>query len=493
MTKKQNEIELRLDLVDKIVKLNNLAGKDLFYFTKNIIGFNDLSIKTHRPLCKFLTDSKLKNKKLVLLPRGSFKTSICTISYPIYKLLNFNPNLRFLISSDTYDNAKKCLFKIKNILEENQKVKLLYGDQVGQRWREDEIDIKSRVIKQKEPSISCGSQDVTRVGQHYDVIILDDIITDVNTQTKEQMIKTIEYFKSLFSILEPNGEMIIVGTRWTYNSNELYQYIIENLSNEFEIMVRSAINEKGELFFEERLGKEVLETFKKLQGSYMFSAQYMNNPVSPEDKLFRNIKEYQSFNEIPKDLYITITIDPAISLDTKGDYTGIIVCGTDSRECIYVLEALNLKVSATDLIDTIFYLNDKWKPNAIGLEVVAYQKSLKYFLESDELKRGKFLPLVELKTDTRKSKFLRIQALQPYFERGQIIIKEDMKELKEQLETFPKSSHDDLLDALSYQLQIISKPIQEIVELKDPMEDYIDKKMSGYAVLNPRIEEEFDI
>ncbi|MCX7716490.1 MAG: phage terminase large subunit [Endomicrobia bacterium] len=478
-----------VDLLERLVKrwVEN-SYKSLYYFIKVILGFKDLKYNTHYRLCKMLEGGG--SNKLILLPRGSFKTTIIAIGYSLWYILFRNRDARILIVSDTFNNAVKIIFKIKNIVETNDKLKLLFGDLRGKRWREDEIDLSVRSVYSKEPSICCGTQDVTRVGQHYDVIICDDIVTDVNTQTEEQMRKTVEYFKSLYSILEPGGIMIVNGTRWSYNRYELYQYILDNLRSEFEIYVEKAIRDDGSLFFPERLGKERLAELLKLMGSYQFASQYLNNPVSPEEKVFRRYELFDDINSVlSKKLSIAITIDPAISLSNTADYTGIVVSGMDDAENIYVLDAIRVKYLPDKLIDTIFYLKKRWNADYVGIETVAFQKSLKYYLEQEELKRGTSLGLMELRADTTKTKFMRILSIQPYLERGQMKVYSRLKDLIEELDNYPKSTHDDLVDALAYQLQVLLPPLVDKdsgLVVNDEYNKYIELKKCGKAVKPPK-------
>lgn len=481
MENKADKIEYLLD------SWYNKSRKSLYYFCKVILGFKDLRYRTHSELCLYLEREDLKNK-LVLMPRGTFKTTIGVIGYSIWKKLFRNPDLRILISSDTYANAIKSLFEIKQICETNEKLKLLFGNLIGKRWREDEIDFSVKRRYSKEPCITVGSQDVTRVGQHYDLIILDDIVTDVNTQTEEQMKKTVEYFRSLYSILEPDGEMLVIGTRWSYNRWELYQYILDNLRDNFkEVLIKKAIDDNGELFFPERLSKEKLNELLRLQGSYLFSSQYLNTPVNFDEQLFKKVITFDRLDEVSRDLSITMTVDPAIGLDEGNDYTGIVVCGMDGKQDIYVLDALRMRVRPNELIDTLFYLKRKWGVKFTGIETVAFQKALKYFIDQEEQRRGINLGIIELKTDTRKSKFSRILGLQPFIERGQLKVYSKLTELLEELYSYPRSPHDDLVDALSYQLQIIAPPPPEEAEIvvQDDWDRYIEAKKMGKAVKPP--------
>jgi len=52
------------------------------------------------------------------------------------------------------------------------------------------------------------------------------------------------------------------------------------------------------------------------------------------------------------------------------------------------------------------------------------------------------------------SKESRIGQLQPRFEAGALFIKKGMTDLRDQMVSFPRATHDDILDALAYVLQI---------------------------------------
>lgn len=59
-----------------------------------------------------------------------------------------------------------------------------------------------RVTSKKEPSIEASGIDVTKNGMHYDLIIFDDLHSEVNTQTKDQIDKAINHFKLAYSLLD---------------------------------------------------------------------------------------------------------------------------------------------------------------------------------------------------------------------------------------------------------------------------------------------------
>ena len=82
-----------------------LCERSLFYLTNWALGYPDLTEETHKEVCRFFQNESIK-RKISLLPRGSFKTTIGTIANSIQRILR-NPDIRILIFSETYNQAKK--------------------------------------------------------------------------------------------------------------------------------------------------------------------------------------------------------------------------------------------------------------------------------------------------------------------------------------------------------------------------------------------------
>ena len=168
----------------------------LYHFARNTLGFDKLSVKPHADLADFITNSgkyegRLSNKwKLILLPRGTYKTTVASQAYPLWLLLR-DPNTRILLDSETYAKSVVTLRSIKGLLATNERLRGIHGDltqpcsdqarafckQAARlRWNEDEIILGSRTnFALKEPSIAVGGLDIVRVGMHYDIVIADDL------------------------------------------------------------------------------------------------------------------------------------------------------------------------------------------------------------------------------------------------------------------------------------------------------------------------------
>jgi len=89
---------------------------------------------------------------------------------------------------------------------------------------------------------------------------------------------------------------------------------------------------------------------------------------------------------------------------------------------------------------------DSLSRTILSVETIAYQEFFKDVLKKEALKVGIFLNIKEYKNFVAKD--LRLQSLAPLIQDETILIYKDDDLLLEELLTYPKSAHDDLLDAL---------------------------------------------
>jgi len=390
------------------IPLAKQAGADLtdslFDFAKIVLGYDLIEESVHYDLCEFMCDrytdygEPIKNWKLILMPRGTFKTTVALEAFAIQQII-LNPNIRILISTENFSNSKFYLGKIKKQFESNELLRSLYGDFVNNTgWREDQITVAQRNINAKEPTIMCGGVEKTITGFHYDLIIADDIVTPNNIGTIDQINKVINYYKDFNNLLDKTKpcRVILIGTRW--NFNDLYQHIIDNEYTNFNIFIRQAYNSDGTLFFPKILPEVELDRLRLSMGNYLFSCNYLNNPVDKEHAKFKQewIKYYSDKQVKPTDIAcphlsemnVYTTIDPAISERIEGDFSGIITVGVDYDNNKFVLETKRLKVNPFELINEIFEVYKRFKPLTIGIEMAVFQKVLKYWLQLEMAKRN---------------------------------------------------------------------------------------------------------
>lgn len=186
----------------------------LGYHKDDDLGFYDLN-KDLLDLCSFMQEGA--KSKLVLTPRYTLKSTVADVGWILWKLVN-NANLRFLIYSDSASKAQGFLQGVKNHIEgkaPNSRFRELYGawetDAHKGKWNESEIEISARTKSFIEPTVETGGIESSKIGRHYDILVFDDIVSDINTTTKAQMDKVHDCYKKSLSLLKPGGDIVIIG------------------------------------------------------------------------------------------------------------------------------------------------------------------------------------------------------------------------------------------------------------------------------------------
>ena len=227
--------------------------------------------------------------------------------------------------------------------------------------------------------------------------------------------------------------------------------------NDWVVVYNSAINPDGSLYFPERLDESELLKKRKELGSYEYTNQYLNQVIPPEDQLFKEawLKKY---NQIPENVNWFAAIDPAISMSDNSDFTALVVVAVDESANWYLHTARRFRVTPTEIIDLIFKIHEHFKPKAVAVEAVAFQKMIIHVAIEEMKKRNVWVNLAEVKHGAERSKEQRISGLVPRFEFGNILINVGLDDFEEEYLTFPSGLHDDLLDALEMIQEIAYKP-----------------------------------
>lgn len=375
-----------------------------------------------------------------------------------------NHDIRVLIASDTWDNASKFLRSIQKFLIQSP-LQIIYGQFQSDHWTQDECTIRQRRQILDAPTWATTGIEKEQTSQHYDLIILDDLVARDNCGTKELRDKVKQYYRDSLDWLEPGGRIVVIGTRW--HQDDLYSMLLDPGSG-FDVFLKQAYTDetRSTVIFPEKFSLDYLAQLSKPiahggKGAYEFASQYLNNPIDQEAADFKLpwIKYYDPTSPHPSSLYLTV--DPALSLSPDADYTGMVVAGMFSDRRIRVVDRRRVRVVPSDLVDNVFDLVAKWRLHRVGIETFAFQKTLKYDLIRQQRERGVFFSIDELgkrhagRGEPTMSKEARIRRMQPYFEEGLVEIRSDMTDLVDELLAFPRGKHDDLIDALSYQLDFL--------------------------------------
>jgi len=399
---------------------------------------------------------------MVFMPPRHGKSEECTINFPAW-YLGKNPTKEIITASYSGDLATKFGGKTRDLV--NSKIfskifpgiTLKAGEESKGEW----------MTNKKGSYVSVGVGGAT-TGKGANIFLIDDPIK--NAEEAESQVyreKVWEWFKTVaWTRLEPNGVMVIILTRWHLDdlagrilANEDFKKITKIISYPAIAELDEKHRKRGEALWTGRYDIDELEQTKKLLGTKNFSALYQQHPIATEDQEFKphyfRDREQAEVDRLQTRKFLTI--DTAISKQASADFTGLCDNSVDMSN-FWNLKAWKMKIDPLELIDLLFTLHEKRRYEVIGIEKTIYTMAIKPFLDEEQRKRNKFLPVVEL-SHRQVNKEVRIRGLIPRYESGSIYhIKGECRDLEEELLNFPQAIHDDVSDATAYQLQIAKKP-----------------------------------
>lgn len=501
--------------------------EDLHYLAKHILGYDRLTEHYHRGMAKDIDTPKYKFK-LLLHPRGHFKSTLGTESYPIKKSLE-NPNLRCLLTNAKLDNSRKFLRTIAKHFNSNPRFRWVWRDwwikkyatEYDRATMKDKLDWVVRDVQDeltllrpgqaREATFTTGAVDASMVSQHYGLIVADDLINREYVRTQEMVEKSILYFKDLLDLLDPDGELLVIGTRWSHM--DLYAWIIEEFGHKASYSVPVHIihgqleealqraegtpdGEKSWLIsitptspekpvFPEEFGPKVLQELLEAKGPYEFGAQYLLDPTPAEHQKF--MEEWFKPLDLMSDTWLStldicITVDPAISLEDSACDSSVVVCGYDEHNRMFFLDGVSERLSEHELPEAIFDMVARWQKKGrfllpVGFESIGFQQLYIYTMERMMLERGLFFAIepIARRSMSKDERILRLVPRlknefyiprkimkQPYSRQGKPY--DLVEKLKWQLLKFPFAGKKDLADALADQLDIVKahRPPREL-------------------------------
>lgn len=422
--------------------------------------------------CHDLVEGKIREVAWIAF-RESGKTSIAKL-FIVWLIAT---NRRRYINVDSFDkeNAERILFDVAFEMSNNIRLKNDYGTLFSKERGIKDIKqnrINNFVCENGVRVEAHSTQESVRgrlhLNQRPDCLILDDIETNKTKESQAYTKQVADHLSEAMAGMSTDGFMLYLGNYITEYGN--IQKIFDREKVDENIRIRNipviidgqpAWKAKYSMTTEESkiTGKVSLEEKQKQLGSQVFSYEMMNQPI--DDSIAEFKKEFEQTFEQDKLSHLNtttyITVDTAISEKTSADFTGITI-NRVSRENKWYVTTYKIKVNPKDLIDHLFLLQDNYSPSMFGIEKTSFTMGIKPFLDDEMRNRNRFLNIKEL-THVTSSKETRIRALIPRWESKSIFLVGDNTDLKQEMRTFPRGMHDDVLDSLAMQEEIAEKPI----------------------------------
>ncbi len=438
----------------------------------------------HREMAEFISDL-VTSSKILLVPRDCWKTSIGSMAFPLWMTLRAfyldgNPGYRCLIDSSTTRLSAFVLGAIKSKIQHEESFKEIFGTLYDRKGdRQEGLSLKFRVnaaVGVKEPNFVPSGVNAAKTGLHFELMVLDDLVTKENARTVEQRQKVWDHYRMMQAILESNADgkdtmVLVTGTR--YHDDDIYgrlikqdkELVAENQPPIYSKLIRAAVTEDGDYYFPGEpgkpggLSKAVLDK-KKLTMGPLFWAQMMNDPNSEEAPFKAEQLRFRSVVNFPRQLNrMRLTIDPAVKEEevAHGDFTAMVVAGWDEWHQLWVVDALlDNKLTPGKFIDTMMHLASKWDVDQVLIEDDGSMQAMEILWRQKFERQGWAKPVIRVPANKQRGKLNRWLELQPYAERAGIRIAEEIPaatkvELMDQWSRAPFASYDDFMDALAMQ------------------------------------------
>ncbi len=400
-----------------------------------------------------------------LLP--THNSSIINIVFPVWCWLQ-NPNLKFITCAHGDSLATRDAVKSRQLIE-SPWFQRNWGDKVRLKAGSNQ---KTRYENENNGYRIATSISGKAVGEGFDILIVDDPHKPKEINSKAAMTEVEEWWTGTMSSRanDANSRRIVMHQRLA--DNDLIGYIREHDADNWEIISLPMLYEptdfvssigwvdprtkENEILWKERFPESEVKRLKNGLGSFGFAAQYQQRPAAKEGGLIKRM--WLKYYGLPFNTYTLKNFDLIIqswdlSFGETGDYTVGQVWGKKGPDK-YLLDEVKGKWTFTEQLSQIRRLRTLWPQT----RVILVENKANGAAAIDTLKRNipGFIP-INPKEIGGGDKEVRLSACALDFEAGNVWlpsvnIHSWVTEYVHELTTFPRSKHDDSVDATSQAL-----------------------------------------
>ena len=451
------------------------------------------------------------NERYVIIaaPRGHAKSTIITVIYTLAAVL-FRQRKYVLIVADTEGQAALFLGQIKQIINNSKEIQSLFGipydSESGVIWeKETETDVIMKFQDNEMFRITVkGAEQKLRGlmfdGGRPDLIVIDDLLNEELVSNKDRREKLKKWVAgSLIPCTSERGIIRWVGTPMNLDDpleskmpretskntiiTDLKVSGIKKMGSWLAVKYRAHSRDWTKLLWPERKSiehfKELKEDFTQQGIPEVYACEYLCDPVDDSIRFFKKQDIHGLTKEdVDKELRYYISGDFAISEKDRADYTVFMVGGMDHNGVLQIKNVIRDRMDGLTIVETMLQLQKIYDPECFGIEEMQVSKALGPFLNRAMLESGVFMNIVMLKPH-RTDKISRARTIQARmracgvkFDKGS----DWYEQLEDELLNFPRSKHDDQVDALSYLGILLDKMVEgrtkEEIEQDEYDEDY---------------------
>jgi predicted phage terminase large subunit-like protein len=300
-----------------------------------------------------------RDNELYLLPRGGAKTTWDNTILCCWLVGKF-PDIRIGMVSNTDTQAKDFSRAVKYTVGANPLHRQVFpaSQPSAEKWTDKEwLCAGSRWLGSKDVTMFAVGVGGAIISKRFDLLLMDDILDEENTQTIDQQEGVEIWFKkTLKPCMAPDGVVVAIGTRW--GEGDLYEKFMDSTVDGgfgWKHQIVSALTtdeETGSLksYWPEYWPVDRLLKEREEMGSPLFSCAYQNDISG---LLAGNIFHgpFEHFTTLPEGHQYTLRmgVDLASSTRERADYTARVTAAEDidaactEKGTFYVLSAVRDK------------------------------------------------------------------------------------------------------------------------------------------------------
>jgi hypothetical protein len=313
------------------------------------------------------------------------------------------PNIAIGIVGAKAEQAYEWIRAIRVGLESEVFRRVFPGVRPGFPWSTERL-----YVQRDDPTLTAPTCQGIGIGGSFlgarlDLIVLDDVLNAINTATREQRRKVLEWIDSSMCAgrLLAGGRLVLLGNTWTSDDaihelskraaadgERVYTYRRDPLPDPDE---PGAVSPLPEIWPIERLRER-----RDLIGPSRYRWQYQLQPRGAEDSRFdpawfeRTSPHRWAAPDarrpltVPVGDRVVVGVDLGIGLQERHDRTAIVVLRVGRDQVRHVLYAETLRATGPDIISRLAileaaYLHADGSPMLIRVETVAAQEFLAQF------------------------------------------------------------------------------------------------------------------
>ena len=441
-----------------LVALARTDGPEaVFAYGELVFGYVP-SAHQRKMVAETLDAMSRRENEIYLLPRGGAKTTwdntiLCSW------LVGKYPDLRIAMVSNTDTQAKDFSRAIKYTVESNPLHREVFPDSKPSpaKWTDKEwLVAGSRWHTSKDVTMFAVGVGGAIISKRLDLILMDDILDEENTQSVDQRQAVEVWFKkTLKPCLSPDGVVVAIGTRW--GEEDLYEIFMKPLADGgmgWRSHVVSALTEgpDGRLvsYWPEYWSVDRLLKEKDEMGSPLFSCAYQNDISGLlEGNIFHG--PFTHFDVLPPGKWLLrMGVDLASSVRERADYTARVTTAENLETGdFFVLSAYRDKRESHHTE----FVHDGWLAYPNISMVIVETNQFQSTLVQEVMETYPKIPIEGKKADVDKT--TRARAVAAKYEAHKVFHHSSLKgsAFEVELLSFPKG-HDDFVDALGYSMDL---------------------------------------